>query len=151
MEAPSRGCEHVRTFSECGDEAIMLPIDGHWRRSLSDSGGGAETWVCAMEDIRSIVTRLPEREFDIRRRCTCDPHFRSICADYEEAARALSYWQKVAQEGDPKKAADRNVEEYASFLGELEAEILAHLNEPLDFERPTILRRPSAVRGTPHS
>jgi hypothetical protein len=81
-----------------------------------------------MEDIRSIVTRFPRREFDICRRCTRDPHFRSICADYEETARALSYWEKVAQEGDRKKEAYRNVEEYANFLGELEAEILAYLN-----------------------
>jgi hypothetical protein len=51
--------------------------------------------------------------------------------DYEEAARALKYWQKVAQEGDRKKEADRNVEEYASLLGELEAEILADLNRSI--------------------
>lgn len=81
-----------------------------------------------MEDIRSIVARFPEREFDIRRRCARDFQFRAICADYEEAAKALSYWQKLAQEGDRKKEAGRYVEEYRSILGELEAEILAHLN-----------------------
>jgi hypothetical protein len=109
----------------------MLLIDGYWRQSLSESGGAAETRIGAMEyDIRSIVARFSEREFDIRRRCARDPHFRSICADYEETARALSYWEKVAHEGDRKKEAYRNVEEYANFIGELEAEILAHLNRP---------------------
>jgi len=81
-----------------------------------------------MEEIRSLVARFPSREFDIRRRCARDPCFRSICADYEEAVRALSYWKKIAQEGDRKKGADRNAEEYMSFLDELETEILAHLN-----------------------
>jgi hypothetical protein len=125
------GCEHVRTFCECGDEAIMRPIDGYWRQSLSDSGGAAKTRIGAMEDIRSIVARLPQHEFDIRRRCAHDSHFRSICADYEETARALRYWQKAAQAEDRKKGADRNVEEYANFLGELEAEIVAHLNRSI--------------------
>jgi hypothetical protein len=81
-----------------------------------------------MEEIRSIVVRFPQRELDIRRRCARDTHFKSICQDYEEAARALRYWQKAAQAGDRKKEADRKVEEYGSFLGELEAEILAHLD-----------------------
>jgi hypothetical protein len=84
-----------------------------------------------MEDIRSIAARLPQHAFSIRRRFARDAHFRSICMDYEEAARALKYWQKVAQEGDRKKEADRNVEEYASLLGELEAEILADLNRSI--------------------
>jgi hypothetical protein len=84
-----------------------------------------------MEDIRSIVGRLPQRELEIRRRCARDPHFRSICADYEEAACARRYWEKVAQKGDRKKEAYRNVEEYANFLGELEAEILAYLNRSI--------------------
>jgi hypothetical protein len=96
--------------------------------SLTNSGGAAETRVRAMEDIRSIVTRLPQRELDIRRRSACDADFRSICMDYEEAARALRYWREVAHAGDRKKEADRNVAEYESFLDELEAEILVHLS-----------------------
>jgi hypothetical protein len=75
-----------------------------------------------MEDIRSVVARFPQRELDIRRRCVRDAQFRSVCADYEEAATALRYWEKGATEGD------RKVEEYKNFLGELEAEILAQLN-----------------------
>jgi hypothetical protein len=96
--------------------------------SMTDSGGAAETGVRPMEDIRAVVTRLPRRELDIRRRCARDADFRSICMDYEEAGRALCYWQKVAQTGDRKKEADRNVEEYKSLVDELEAEILANLN-----------------------
>ena len=78
-----------------------------------------------MEKIRSIVARFPQRELDIRRRCARDARFRAICADYEEAAAALRYWQRVGKEGD------RRVAEYANFLGELEAEILAQLDRPL--------------------
>jgi hypothetical protein len=74
-----------------------------------------------METIRSIVARFPQRELDIRRRCASDAHFRSICSDYEEAVAALRRWQKTGREGDAK------VEEYASFLAELEAEILDQL------------------------
>jgi hypothetical protein len=75
-------------------------------------------------EISSIVARFPQRELDIRRRCSRDAHFRSVCVDYEEAAAALRHWQKVAKEGD------RRVEEYRQFLGELEAEILAELGRP---------------------
>jgi tRNA U55 pseudouridine synthase TruB len=88
-----------------------------------------------MEDVRSILARFPERELDIRRRCGRDAYFRSICTDYEEASRAHNYWQNIAQEGDRKKEADRNVEEYANFLGELEMEILAHLNRSVSNAR----------------
>jgi hypothetical protein len=77
-----------------------------------------------MEEIRSIVDRFPQRELDIRRRCSHDAHFRSVCTDYEEAAMALRYWQKAAGESD------RKVEEYTQFLGELETEILAQLDRP---------------------
>lgn len=79
-----------------------------------------------MEGIRSILDRLPQRELDIRRRCACDAYFHSICRDYEEAAGALQYWVRASSEGHSKGG--RNVEEYTSFLGELEAEILALLN-----------------------
>jgi hypothetical protein len=80
-----------------------------------------------MEEIRSIVARFPRRELEIRRRCAGDPHFRSICADHQEAASALRYWQKAAKEEARKKEGDRKVDEYTQFLGELESEILAQL------------------------
>jgi len=75
-----------------------------------------------MEEIRSIVGRFPQRELDIRRRCARDPHFKSICADYEEATAALHHWQQVANDGDRRAA------EYAAFVEELEAEVLDQLN-----------------------
>jgi hypothetical protein len=74
-----------------------------------------------MENIRAIVARLPLRELDIRRRYARDEHFRSICGDYELAMEALRRWERVAKEGTQR------TEEYTSFLGELEAEILAQL------------------------
>jgi hypothetical protein len=74
-----------------------------------------------MENIRAIVARLPLRELDIRRRYARDEHFRSICGDYELAMEALRRWERVAKEGTQR------MEEYTSFLGELEAEILAQL------------------------
>jgi hypothetical protein len=81
-----------------------------------------------MEEIRSIVARFPQRELEIRRRCSHDAHFRSVCADYEEAAMALRYWQERAREG--ARESDQRVSEYASLLGELEAEILSQLDHP---------------------
>jgi hypothetical protein len=78
-----------------------------------------------MEHVFAIVARFPTREFEIRQRCVRDPEFRSVCADYEEAAAALRYWQKAATEGD------RRVEEYQSLLDELEAEILERLDQPI--------------------
>lgn len=82
-----------------------------------------------MEDVRSIVARFPQRELDIRRCWARDAWFRSVCADYEEAAVALRHWQKVAGEGN------RKAEEYANFLGELEAEILAQLDRSASSNR----------------
>jgi hypothetical protein len=78
----------------------------------------------ALEEIFSIVTRFPQREFEIRRRCMDDADFKSICANYEEAAAALRHWQKVGKEGD------RRVKDYADIIGELEAEILGQLERP---------------------
>ena len=83
----------------------------------------------AMEEIRSIVIRYPEREFEIRRRCTYDAHFRSVCADYEEASAALRNWQKAVE------GCNRRVEEYASFLAELETEILDRLDQAMESSR----------------
>lgn len=79
-----------------------------------------------MEDIRSIVSRLPEQELQIRRRCARDDQFRAICADYEEASKALRHWQAQSISEDAAKAG--RAEEYQSFLAELEAEILTHLH-----------------------
>ena len=79
---------------------------------------------------RTITARLPLRELEIRRRCACDAHFRSICMDYEDAAAALCYWQTVTEQGDRRPEGMRRVQEYAVLLGELEAEVLARLSYP---------------------
>jgi len=78
----------------------------------------------AEQDIRTIVARFPQREFEIWRRCTGAADFKSICANYEEAATALRYWQEAAGVGD------RRVKDYTEILGELETEILRLLDRP---------------------
>jgi hypothetical protein len=80
-----------------------------------------------MKDIRSIVARFPQHEFEIRRRCARDAHFKSICADHQEATTALRYWQNAAKDEARNQESDRKVDEYTQFLGELESEILAQL------------------------
>lgn len=78
-----------------------------------------------MEDIRSILDRYPQRELDIRRLATRSPVFRSVCGDYQQTVRALRYWQKMAAESASR------VEDYTSFLEELETEILTTLNRSI--------------------
>ncbi|MXN64904.1 hypothetical protein GR183_08290 [Stappia sp. GBMRC 2046] len=77
-----------------------------------------------MKEIHSIVVRFPQREFEIRKRCAEDAHFKSVCEDYGEAAIALRYWQAASTTGNDKVA------EYVNFVGELEAEILTLLDRP---------------------
>ncbi|MGF6306263.1 hypothetical protein ABIB82_000317 [Bradyrhizobium sp. i1.8.4] len=74
------------------------------------------------------MIRFPQRELEIRRRFVRDPHFRSICSDYEEASRALRHWQQAVKDGD--REGGRRAEEYVTLLGELEEEILTHLSRP---------------------
>lgn len=81
-----------------------------------------------MEDVRSIVDRLPQRELDIRRCFARDASFRAICSDYEEATRARDHWQQVLRKGDIE--GKRKLQDYESILGELEEEILSYLNRP---------------------
>lgn len=74
------------------------------------------------ENCRSISARLPQYQFEIRRRCARDEYFRSVCADYEAATAALSRWLAGGENAMPKVA------EYRQMLVELEAEILALLD-----------------------
>jgi len=78
-----------------------------------------------MEELRAIVTRLPDRELEIRRLTTRDPQFRAICHDYQEAAAALDRWRQAAGAG--LQPDDLQVRDYERLLTELEAEILAEL------------------------
>lgn len=77
-----------------------------------------------MEQFRSIIERLPQRELDIRRRYGRDAQFRTVCADYEEAAAAFRHWRGLAEQAGGK------AEEYTGILQELEAEILSRLGRP---------------------
>lgn len=73
------------------------------------------------ENSRSISARLPQYQFEIRRRCANDEYFCSVCADYEAAAVALSRWLADGENAMPKVA------EFRQMLIELEAEILSLL------------------------
>ena len=77
-----------------------------------------------MKEIHSVVARFPRREFEIRKRCASDTHFKSVCADDGEAAAALRHWKSISRSGNDKFA------EYEYFLGELEMEILTLLDRP---------------------
>ncbi|GIQ73947.1 hypothetical protein ACE103_06380 [Bradyrhizobium sp. ma5] len=81
-----------------------------------------------MEVIRSIVARFPRRELDIRRCFNRDAQFRAVCADYDEAMKALRRWQQAARQNDPE--AGPRAADYERLVGELEEEVLAHLNGP---------------------
>lgn len=75
-----------------------------------------------MEELRAIVRRYPWRELDLRRLCRRDSEFRSICGDYQEATVALGHLRRAGTSD-----ADGRVKHYATFLAELETEILGRL------------------------
>lgn len=74
-----------------------------------------------MRNFPSILARFPKREADIRERCEFDYHFRSICSDYETAARATHHWQNAEEHGG------KTIQELKEFMDELELEILGLL------------------------
>jgi hypothetical protein len=74
-----------------------------------------------IENCRSISARLPQYQFEIRRRCADDEYFCSVCADYEAATAALGRWLADGENAMPKVA------EFRQMLIELEAEILSLL------------------------
>lgn len=76
-----------------------------------------------------LVARYPDRELELRRACVRDTRVFVVCSDYEAASVAWSHWQEVAGENDYRVA------EYARLLTELEAELLALLDET---SRPSI-------------
>jgi hypothetical protein len=65
----------------------------------------------------ALVSRFPRHELAIRRLYTYNAMFREICADYDEAVRALRYWQSAASSSDPR------IEQYRELVNELESEI----------------------------
>jgi len=82
-----------------------------------------------MEQIPTIVHRLPHRELEIRRCWARDTRFRAICTDHEEASRALAHWRTATSEGNGN--GQRNVEEYTRLLNELEEEIVTFLDRSM--------------------
>lgn len=80
-----------------------------------------------MEEVRSIVARFPLRELEIRRCFTRDAQFRAVCADHEEAVRALHHWRHAAEKGDPDGA--RKLADYEQLVTELEQEALTYLGD----------------------
>ena len=75
---------------------------------------GGETRV---PQITAVVSRFPRHELAIRRLYSRDATFREICEDYDEALRALRYWQSAASSSDPR------IEQYRELVNELEEEI----------------------------
>ena len=71
-----------------------------------------------MREIESLVSRFPRHELAIRRLYAADATFRTICGDYDEALRALRYWQ-----GDGASSNGR-IEQYRELLDDIESEIL---------------------------
>ena len=67
--------------------------------------------------ITAVVSRFPRHELAIRRLYSRDATFREICEDYDEALRALRYWQSAATSSDPR------IEQYRELVSELESEI----------------------------
>jgi hypothetical protein len=65
-----------------------------------------------------LIGRFPQHELSIHRLYASSADFRAICEDYEEALRALRYWQAACGDADAK------VLEYREFVKELETEIL---------------------------
>lgn len=87
-----------------------------------------------MEQIRPVVDRLPHRELEIRRWWAKDTTFKTICADYAEASRALLHWRRVSAEGNEN--GQRNVDEYIRLENELAEEIIAYLDRSMSSPGP---------------
>jgi hypothetical protein len=73
------------------------------------------------DSLETLARRFPQHASTVRRLQACDPNFRSICEDYDEAQRALEYWEAAGQ------AAPGRAAEYREILEGLEAEALAIL------------------------
>jgi hypothetical protein len=79
------------------------------------------TWVEPMRKHPVLTSRFPEHEFAIRRLCSRNPEFITVCDDYEDASTALQHWVEAGVE-----YAER-ADEYRQLLHELEAEVLSNL------------------------
>ena len=75
-----------------------------------------------MARIGDLAARFPLRDLEVRRHYDHDAEFRQICDDYDEALTALRRWQEAKD--------DVKTDEYRKLSAELEAEILAILDDP---------------------
>jgi hypothetical protein len=71
-----------------------------------------------------IVSRWPERGFEIWRRCATDPDLRSIVCQYQEARSALDRWRAI------DVPSSRRIADYEDLVRDLEAEIESALSQP---------------------
>ena len=70
-----------------------------------------------MRHERTLIRRFPSHWQQIVSMCERDEEFRSLCADYNEAYRALTHWSKSDSTSD-------RAQEYRDIAQQLEAEIL---------------------------
>jgi len=71
-----------------------------------------------VREIETLVSRFPRHELAMHRLYVADPTFRTICGDYDEALRALRYWQADGSDSGCR------IEQYRELLDDLESEIL---------------------------
>jgi hypothetical protein len=74
-----------------------------------------------VREIETLVSRFPRHVLAIRRLYAADARFRTICGDYDEALRALRYWQAAGASSNGR------IEQYRELLDDLEREILNNI------------------------
>ena len=65
-----------------------------------------------------VVSRVPERALEIRRKYERSDSFRTLCEDFFTCAEALATWKNSDAPSAPERVA-----EYTQSFGELEMEI----------------------------
>jgi hypothetical protein len=81
--------------------------------------------------LQTLKDRLPGQAAAIERAYQESPFFRSVCRDFHECTKALTYWHSTASSD-----ASGHVEEYRELRRELEQEILCLLKEMDDVLDP---------------
>ena len=75
--------------------------------------------------LSAILKRFPDRGDGVKRLFRENESFRTACEDYRKCVEALQHWNQSASDEAPARR-----DEYAALKRDLEAEILAYLNEP---------------------
>jgi hypothetical protein len=73
--------------------------------------------------LEAVAERFPERKEALARLFESNQSFQSLCDEYEACMVALRYWRESSSPD-----ARQLLNEFSSLLGELEEEILDHLN-----------------------